>query len=146
MTPERRAILDAAGSVEVDPAKLFGLSDAQVRLAEYRAALAREVRRLRNDAGLSQREMADLLKLTQGRISLIESGEASIDATAKTIVEMGGHLLDPPIVQRKQAGHVIYGRHQPKSFTRPVRRPRYMAKAKAARRKTRVKAAAPVHA
>ena len=92
MTPERRAALSAAGAVETTVAEFCGLSEAEEKVIEYRVLLAREARRLREGRGLTQREMANLLKVSQSRIPLIENGKTSLDAIAKAIVMLGGHL------------------------------------------------------
>lgn len=92
----RRAILMAAGAEESTVDEFLGLSEAERAVVEYRAGLAREAQRLRTSQGLTQREAAKLIGVTQSRIPLIEGGQASIEATAKAIVALGGNLPGPP--------------------------------------------------
>ena len=133
MTPERRAALEAAGAVETTVAEFCGLSESEEKVVEYRLALAREARRLRQGRGLTQREMANLLQVSQSRIPLIERGETSLDAIAKAVVMLGGDLHGPRDRNPAQVAARGPKSRQPRS-TGPLQRPPLMARRKLARK------------
>ena len=95
MTPERRAKLEAAGHKVQSAEDFFGLDEADRRVVGLRLHVAREVRRLREEQGLTQSELADRIKVSQSRITGIEKGQkASFDAILTAYVVLGGGLPD----------------------------------------------------
>lgn len=128
MTPERRAKLEAAGHTVATAEDFFGLDEVDRAIVRLRLAAAAEVRRLREEQGLTQRELAERIEVSQSRIVGIEKGRnASLDAILTAYVALGGGLPDfgppePPEGRRRP-------RRQSKQLG-PVRRPGGMAKGK----------------
>jgi transcriptional regulator with XRE-family HTH domain len=61
----------------------MGAMEKSVHTAEY-AALRSELRKMREDAGLSQRDLASRLKVAHSWVAKVETGERRID-----LVEFG---------------------------------------------------------
>ena len=93
MTPERRERLKAAGIVPTTPEDSLGLTDIERKVVEFRLGLARELRRLRGERGLSQSDIAAIIQISQSRMPGIERGEgASLEAIMMAYLAAGGEL------------------------------------------------------
>ena len=92
---ERRAELARKGAVETSVGELFGIDEAGMRVVELRVRIAKEVRRRRLAAKLSQKALADRMDVSQPRIPMIEAGEStSLDAVVLAFFATGGGLAD----------------------------------------------------
>ncbi len=95
MSRERRAELEAKGAVVTTVSEFLGLDAIDEQVVELRTRVAREVRRRREAAGLSQAALAARLGVSQPRIPGIESGDsASLEATVAAFFANGGTLAD----------------------------------------------------
>ena len=67
----------------------LGLSDEEVVLLDMKIQLGRELEALRRRKKLTQAEVAELLQTSQGRVSRLERGQASLDQLAWSLLVMG---------------------------------------------------------
>jgi ribosome-binding protein aMBF1 (putative translation factor) len=77
--------------VEGSVQDFLNLSDAEMELIETRRALARQVRVLRRERGLTQLALATRLKTSQSRVAKMEAADAtvSIDLLVQTLFRLG---------------------------------------------------------
>ena len=89
-----RAMLAEAGWVETTVGEMFDLSESEVELIDFRLALAREVRRRREELGVSQAKLAERLGVAQPRIPGVEAAGrgTSTDAILSAYFALGGTL------------------------------------------------------
>ena len=86
--------LKAAGWTVGDASDFLGMSDEQRQLLDLRMEMARAIRTRRGEMKLSQKNLADRLKSTQSRVSLIEAADpdVSLDQLAKALIALGGKI------------------------------------------------------
>src|SRR5947208_2847653 len=91
MDEKRRAELKAKGWVETTVEELFGLGEADMHVVELRVRLAREVRRRREEAGMSRG-----IETSQPRMARIEGGRSgvSLDQLVTAFLATGGSLAE----------------------------------------------------
>jgi len=79
------------GWVEGSVQDFLDLSDADMEFIETRRALARQVRALRRERGLTQTDLAARLKTSQSRVAKMEAADAtiSIDLLLQTLFRLG---------------------------------------------------------
>lgn len=96
MDAEKRKALEAAGFRVGTVAEFLGLTPEEERLVELRVSLARAVRRRREEANLSQKDLAARARTTQPRIALIESaaGGVTLDRMFGALFAAGGGVED----------------------------------------------------
>jgi DNA-binding XRE family transcriptional regulator len=97
MTPEKRARLEAAGHLVVDhPAEWLGLDDVERQIVDLQVKIGREVRRLRDEAGLTQEDVAGRIKSSRPRVSTIERAEpgVALDLMFRAFFALGGKVDD----------------------------------------------------
>ncbi|WP_406694583.1 helix-turn-helix domain-containing protein [Singulisphaera sp. Ch08] len=94
MDPEKRKRLEAAGFKFGDAADFLGLSEAENQIVEFRVALARAIREGREEKGLTQKQLADLIGSSQSRIAKVEAAtdEVTVDLMLKALVAVGREL------------------------------------------------------
>ena len=85
-------------------------------------AVSNAIRRLREEQGLTQRQLAAKLKSSQSRVAKIEVGsvEVSLDLLFRTLFTLGGRLTDlgltpPAVPERKRPG-----KGRPRNVPSPV--------------------------
>ena len=132
MTPERRKQLEDAGHTVTTAEDFFGLDDFDRKVVAFRLALAREVRRLRAEQGLTKYQLAVRIEVSQSRSTGIEKGEkASLEAIATADVALGGDLPDSTLGdfthESRTSRRVV--KRQPKRLA-PLLRPKGMAVSK----------------
>src|SRR4051812_45841734 len=74
ISKEQRAELVRKEAVETTVEDFLDLDEADMKIVEFRVRLAREVRRRRLAARISQKTLAGRMKVSQPRIPEIESG------------------------------------------------------------------------
>ena len=94
MTKTKRKSLEAAGWRVGDAAEFLGLSAEEKQLVEVRLALALAIRRLRQDCGLSQKQLAQRIGTSQPRVVKIEvaAADVSLDQLVRAYVAAGGKI------------------------------------------------------
>jgi predicted XRE-type DNA-binding protein len=96
MDKETRKRLEAAGFRLGDAEDFLGLTDEERRLVELRLAVSRTVRRLREQQGMTQQQLAAKLKSSQSRVAKVEAAAAdvSLDLSIRALFAAGGSLRD----------------------------------------------------
>lgn len=107
MDAKKKAKLKADGWRVGDFGDFLGLTPAERQLVELRVQLARSIRALREQAGMSQKELAAKLGTTQPRVVKIERAapDVSLDVLARGVLELGGRFpaVRPSRVKKKTA-------------------------------------------
>ena len=65
------------------------LADEEVALLDMKIELGKKLEALRRRKKLTQQEVAELLQTSQGRVSKMERGQASLDQLAWSLLVMG---------------------------------------------------------
>jgi ribosome-binding protein aMBF1 (putative translation factor) len=95
MSEERKAELESKGVIFTTVEEFLGLDEADAQVVEMRVRIAREVRRRREAAGLSQKALAERMGVSQPRIPAIESGASpTLDSVVLAFFAAGGKLDD----------------------------------------------------
>ncbi len=95
MTLERRKKLEEAGFVVTTAEEFFGLNVIDRKIVAIRGEMARAVRRLRREQGLTQQDLATRLEVAQSRITGIERGEkVSLESLLSAYLALGGRLRE----------------------------------------------------
>jgi predicted XRE-type DNA-binding protein len=96
MKPSKKARLIAAGWKVGDAAEFLGLAPQEIALIEIRLALARELRRRRARKGLTQIEVAKLLRSSQSRVAKMEVADrsVSVDLLMRSLLALGATRVE----------------------------------------------------
>jgi DNA-binding XRE family transcriptional regulator len=96
MTGKEQAALKAAGYVSGDYGDFLELTEEERHLVELRVAVSRAVRMLRENRGMTQKQLAKLLGTSQPAVARLEVGVAgvSLDAMFKAYFVLGGKHQD----------------------------------------------------
>src|SRR6266849_4893969 len=91
MRKEKKARLERAGWKVGTVRELLGLSKAEEALVELRLILSRGLRERRARRGLTQAQLARLLKSSQSRVAKMEAGDPSVslDLLIRSLLAMG---------------------------------------------------------
>ena len=109
---KKTARLESAGWKTVTVQDFLGLSDEDMAVVEVKVALAKRLRAQRTRAGLSQVEVAKIVKSSQPRVAKMEAADTSvsIDLLVKALVKTGvsvqeiGRSLEKVAPQKVRAG------------------------------------------
>ena len=87
----KAARLESAGWKTVTVQGFLGLSDDDMAIIEVKVALAKRLRAQRTRAGLSQVEVAKIVRSSQPRVAKMEAADktVSIDLLVKALVKTG---------------------------------------------------------
>ncbi len=72
----------------------LGLAPEEVAVIDMKIRLGEELRSRRRRSGLSQESVAGILKTSQGRVSKLERGQATLDQLARSVLALGGSTTD----------------------------------------------------
>ena len=91
MKKEKKARLERAGWKVGTVRELLGLSKAEEALVELKLILSRGLRERRARRGLTQAQLARMLKSSQSRVAKMEAGDptVSIDLLIRSLLAMG---------------------------------------------------------
>ena len=91
MRKDKKARLERAGWRVGTVRELLGLSKAEEALVELRLILSRGLRERRARRGLTQAQLARLLKSSQSRVAKMEAGDPSVslDLLIRSLLAMG---------------------------------------------------------
>ncbi len=95
MKSSKRKVLEAAGWKVGDAADFLAMSDEERQLLDARVELALAVRRQREAACLSQKELGAKLKTSQPRVAKIEraAADVSLDQLVRAFTAAGGRIV-----------------------------------------------------
>ncbi|MEQ9105339.1 MAG: helix-turn-helix transcriptional regulator [Rhodothermales bacterium] len=98
MDKEKAERLKAAGWTSGNASEFLGLTPEETEYIEFKAALARKVKDLRREKGLTQVEVAKALRSSQSRIAKIEAADSSVstDLMLRSFFLLGAKLKDIP--------------------------------------------------
>lgn len=89
MDADKRKRLEAAGIRVGSGQDFLALTDAEAILIEIKVALARAIRARREQARMTQANLAELIGATQPGVARIEQGNATLDLLTRTLVALG---------------------------------------------------------
>ncbi|MFI5180944.1 MAG: helix-turn-helix domain-containing protein [Thermoanaerobaculia bacterium] len=91
MRSGRRARLEAAGWKIGSATEFLGLTPEEEALVEIKLGLARELKEVRAEKGLSQVKAAEILGSSQSRVAKMESADktVSLDLLVRSLVALG---------------------------------------------------------
>ena len=91
MRKEKKTRLERAGWKVGTVRELLGLSKAEEALVELKLILSRRLRERRARRGLTQAQLARLLKSSQSRVAKMEAGDPSVslDLLIRSLLAMG---------------------------------------------------------
>ncbi len=94
MDAGKRSRLEASGYKIGTFRDLLGMSDEEAKLVRLRIRLAQEIRSLRKAKGMTQIDLAKILKSSQSRVAKMEapSPTASLDQLFKAFFLVGGEF------------------------------------------------------
>lgn len=96
MKGDKKARLEKAGWVIGDATSFLGLTSEEQRFVELKLALARGVRQLREQRGLTQASLAKQLGSSQSRVAKIEAADktVSLDLLMRSLLSIGATPRD----------------------------------------------------
>ena len=94
LNAKKKARIEAMGGRVTTVEEWLDLTPEEVALIDMKIRLGNELRALRRERRLSQEEAAKLLKTSQGRISKMERGQASLDQLTRSLLSMGESRKD----------------------------------------------------
>ena len=96
MDADRKVRLEQQGFRVGTVTEFLGLSPAEAALVEMKLALGEELRRLRNERGLTQAGLAAAVHSSQSRVAKMEAGDpaVSLDLLVRTMIEAGASRSD----------------------------------------------------
>lgn len=89
VSKEQRARIRAMGGKLTTVGEWLELSEEDVVIIDMKIQLGEELRGLRREKQLSQEMAAEVLHTSQGRVSKMEKGMASLDQLARALLIMG---------------------------------------------------------
>ena len=91
MEKKKRERLEAAGWKVSSAADFLELSPEEEALVEARVALTRKVRQVREAQGLTQAQVAKLIRSSQSRVAKMEAADrtVSLDLMIRTLFRLG---------------------------------------------------------
>ena len=91
MKSQKRRRLESAGWIVGDTQRFLDLTDEEVRFIETKLALAAALKQERKKSGLTQLELARLLKSSQSRVAKMEAADASVslDLLVRALLVLG---------------------------------------------------------
>lgn len=103
MDSKKKARLEAAGWKVSTVADFLDLTPEEEALVEARAGLTRCIRRVRQEKGLTQVQVAKMLGSSQSRVAKMEASDqtVSLDMMIRTLFKLG---LTPKQVGKAMAG------------------------------------------
>jgi DNA-binding XRE family transcriptional regulator len=103
MEKKKKARLEAAGWKVSTFTEFLNLTPEEEALVEMRAALTRRLRQVREEKGLTQVQLARLIKSSQSRVAKMEAADRSVslDLMIRTLLGLGQTL--------RQVGKAIAG-------------------------------------
>jgi ribosome-binding protein aMBF1 (putative translation factor) len=112
MKPNKRKRLEKRGWAVSGTQEFLGLSDEENAIIEVRLDLAKRLRTMRQEGGVSQVELARRIGSSQSRVAKMEAGDASvsIELLLRALFQLGA--------SRRELGRVIGRRVDPPSEAR----------------------------
>lgn len=91
MKRAKREHLERRGYKITDTQRFLGLSDEEMAVIDLKISLIQKLRDVRKAAGVTQKQLAKLMKSSQSRVAMIEGGssDASLELICKALFVLG---------------------------------------------------------
>jgi len=91
MKKTKREGLERAGYIITDTQKFLNLSDEEMAVIDLKISLVQKLKDVRKAAGVTQKQLAKLMKSSQSRVAMLESGssDASLELICKALFTLG---------------------------------------------------------
>lgn len=91
MKKAKRERLERKGYKLIDTQKYLNLSDEEMAVIDLKISLIQKLRDVRKVAGVTQKQLAKLMKSSQSRVAMLESGssDASLELICKALFTLG---------------------------------------------------------
>jgi len=91
MKKTKREGLERAGYTITDTQKFLNLSDEEMAVIDLKISLVQKLKDVRKAAGVTQKQLAKLMKSSQSRVAMLESGssDASLELICKALFTLG---------------------------------------------------------
>lgn len=91
MKKTKREGLERAGYTITDMQKFLNLSDEEMAVIDLKISLVKKLKDVRKAAGVTQKQLAKLMKSSQSRVAMLESGssDASLELICKALFVLG---------------------------------------------------------
>jgi len=91
MKRTKREGLERAGYKITDTQKFLNLSDEDMEIIDLKISLIQKLKDLRRASGVTQKQLAQLMKSSQSRVAMLESGssDASLELICKALFALG---------------------------------------------------------
>ncbi len=101
LSAKKTARIDAMGGRVATVEEWLDLTPEEVAVIDMKIRLGEEFKARRRKRKLSQERVAKILKTSQGRVSKLEKGRATLDQLARSVLALGGST--------KEVGRAISG-------------------------------------
>lgn len=98
---KKRARIERMGGRVTTVEEWLDLTPEEVAIIDMKIRLGEELRTRRKMKRLSQERVAEILKTSQGRVSKLERGQATLDQLARSVLALGASA--------KEVGQAISG-------------------------------------
>ena len=98
---KKRARIEGMGGRVTTVEEWLDLTPEEVAIIDMKIRLGEELRTRRKMKRLSQERVAEILKTSQGRVSKLEKGQATLDQLARSVLALGASA--------KEVGQAISG-------------------------------------
>ena len=91
MKKTKREGLEKSGYKITDTQKFLHLSDEEMAVIDLKISLVQKLKDVRKAAGVTQKQLAKLMKSSQSRVAMLESGssDASLELICKALFVLG---------------------------------------------------------
>ena len=91
MKKTKREGLERAGYTITDTQKFLNLSDEEMAVIDLKISLVQKLKDVRKAAGVTQKQLAKLMKSSQSRVAMLESGasDASLELICRALFTLG---------------------------------------------------------
>jgi predicted XRE-type DNA-binding protein len=90
LSAKKKARIETMGGRVTTVEEWLDLSPEEVAVIEMKIRLGEELRAQRRRKRLSQERVARILQTSQGRVSKLERGQATLDQLARSFLALGG--------------------------------------------------------
>ena len=90
LSAKKKARIEAMGGRLTTVEEWLDLTPEEVAVIDMKIRLGEELKARRQKKRLSQERAAKILKTSQGRVSKLEKGQATLDQLARSLLALGG--------------------------------------------------------
>ncbi len=90
LNAKKKARIEAMGGKVTTVEEWLDLTPEEVAVIDMKIRLGEELKACRRKKKLSQERVANILKTSQGRVSKLEKGQATLDQLTRSLLALGG--------------------------------------------------------